>query len=98
MPLLFIMDASGRAKFDGSLIEKIHYNKIISPQFTNQEYGIEDARISYIDGKYFMTTCCVSLERHSTMLYKSVDGLNYNSVGIVLSSEQGYAVVRRQNK
>jgi hypothetical protein len=36
MPLLFIMVASGRAKFDGSLIEKIHYNKIISPQFTNQ--------------------------------------------------------------
>ena len=34
---------------DGSEIKKIHYDKIIEPQFTSQEYGIEDARISFID-------------------------------------------------
>ena len=65
---------------DGSAIKQIHYDKIISPQFTNQEYGIEDARISFIDGRYYMTTCCVSSERHSTMLYVSDDGLNYTSL------------------
>lgn len=61
---------------DGSAIKEIHYDKIISPQLTSQEYGIEDPRISFIDGRYYMTTCCTSSERHSTMLFVSDDGLN----------------------
>lgn len=72
---------------DGSEIEQVHYDKIISPQFTSQEYGIEDARISFIDGKYYMTTCCVSAERHSTVLYVSDEGLQYNCLGIVLDHQ-----------
>jgi predicted GH43/DUF377 family glycosyl hydrolase len=72
---------------DGFSIKKIHYDKIISPQNTNQEYGIEDARISFIDDRYYMTTCCVSSERHSTILYVSDDGLNYKCLGVVLDSQ-----------
>ncbi len=72
---------------DGSLIRQIHYDKIISPQSTSQEYGIEDPRISFIDGRYYMTACCVSSERHSTMLYISEDGLNYTCLGIVLDHQ-----------
>lgn len=72
---------------DGSAVQQIHYDKIISPQLTSQEYGIEDARISFIDGRYYMTVCCVSSERHSTMLYSSDDGLNYNCSGIVLDHQ-----------
>ncbi|MDQ2718889.1 MAG: glycosidase [Bacteroidota bacterium] len=72
---------------DGSSVKKIHYDKIISPQHTSQEYGIEDPRISFIDDRYYMTTCCVSSERHSTMLYVSDDGLNYKSLGIVLDHQ-----------
>ncbi|HEY5407728.1 MAG TPA: hypothetical protein VIJ92_11595 [Ginsengibacter sp.] len=72
---------------DGSAISNIHYDKIISPQFTSQEYGIEDPRISFIDGRYYMTVCCVSSERHSTMLYVSDDGLNYTSLGVVLDHQ-----------
>ncbi len=72
---------------DGSAINTIHYDKIISPQFTSQEYGIEDPRISFIDGRYYMTVCCVSSERHSTMLYVSDDGLNYTSLGVVLDHQ-----------
>ncbi|MEJ7738390.1 MAG: hypothetical protein WKF97_13255 [Chitinophagaceae bacterium] len=72
---------------DGSAIHQIHYNNIISPHATSQEYGIEDPRISYINGKYYMTTCCVSSERHSTMLYVSEDGLNYSCLGIVLDHQ-----------
>src|SRR5450432_2797913 len=45
---------------EGSSINRIHYDKIISPQYTSQEYGIEDPRISSIGGRYYMTTCCVS--------------------------------------
>jgi len=72
---------------DGSLVTQTHYDKIIAPKFTSQEYGIEDPRISYIDGRYYMTTCCVSSERHSTMLYASDDGLNYTCLGIVLDHQ-----------
>ena len=72
---------------DGSKIEKIHYDKTISPQHTNQEYGIEDARISCIDNRYYMTTCCVSSESHSTILYISEDGLNYTNAGMVLDHQ-----------
>ncbi|HYK44792.1 MAG TPA: hypothetical protein VEV83_06480, partial [Parafilimonas sp.] len=72
---------------DGSSITHVHYDKIIAPQFTSQEYGIEDARISFIDSRYYMTTCCVSSERHSTMLYVSDDGLNYKNCGVVLDHQ-----------
>ena len=72
---------------DGSEINCVHYDKIISPQFTAQEYGIEDPRISFIDGRYYMTTCSVSSERHSTILYVSEDGLNYRCLGIVLDHQ-----------
>jgi len=72
---------------DGSAIKRVHYDKIIAPQFTSQEYGIEDARISFIDSRYYMTACCVSSERHSTMLYVSDDGLNYNNCGVVLDHQ-----------
>jgi beta-1,2-mannobiose phosphorylase / 1,2-beta-oligomannan phosphorylase len=72
---------------EGSEVTHIHYDKIISPQVTSQEYGIEDARISFIDDHYYMTTCCVSSERHSTMLYVSDDGLNYRCLGIILDHQ-----------
>src|SRR5665213_336489 len=72
---------------DATEIKKIHYDKIISPQFESQEYGIEDPRISFIDNRYYMTVCCVSSERHSTMLYVSDDGLNYKCDGIILDHQ-----------
>lgn len=72
---------------DGSRVDTIHYDKIISPRFTSQEYGIEDPRISFIEGRYYMTTCCVSSERHSTILYVSDDGLNYECLGIILDHQ-----------
>ena len=72
---------------DGSSINSIHYDKVIAPEFTSQEYGIEDPRISFIGNRYYMTVCCVSSERHSTMLYVSDDGLNYTSLGVVLDHQ-----------
>ncbi len=72
---------------DGSAVQQIHYDKIISPQLSSQEYGIEDPRISVIEGRYYMTTCCASSERHSTMLYVSDDGLEYKNLGIVLDHQ-----------
>ncbi len=71
----------------GDTVKQVHYDKIISPRFTSQEYGIEDPRISFINGKYYMTVCCVSSERHSTMLYVADDGLNYTCEGVVLDHQ-----------
>jgi len=72
---------------DGLNIVKIHYDKIIEPTETYQEYGVEDARITKIDDKYWMTTCSVSSERHSTTLYSSEDGINYQLEGIILDHQ-----------
>ena len=72
---------------DGSKVIQIHYDKIISPQLSSQEFGIEDARISSIEGNYYMTTCCVSSEGLTTMLFISNDGLNYQRRGIVLDHQ-----------
>ena len=71
----------------GEHVLHIHYEKAISPKASNQEYGIEDPRISAIDGRYYMTTCCVSSERHSTMLYVSDDGLSYSCLGMILDHQ-----------
>ncbi len=68
---------------NGLEIVKVHYNKIIQPEKSYQEYGVEDARITKIADKYYMTVCCVGSERHSTALYVSDNGLEYKSLGII---------------
>lgn len=72
---------------DGTSVLHIHYDKIIAPQRSYQEYGVEDARITKIADTYYMTTCSVSSERHSTTLYTSADGLNYQLEGIILDHQ-----------
>ncbi|GAB3336575.1 glycoside hydrolase family 130 protein [Larkinella ripae] len=72
---------------DGTRVVQVHYDKIIAPQKPYQEYGVEDARITRIGETYYMTTCSVSSERHSTTLYTSTDGLNYALQGIILDHQ-----------
>jgi predicted GH43/DUF377 family glycosyl hydrolase len=72
---------------DGRSVVTIHYDAAIAPARTYQEYGVEDPRISRIDGTYYMTTCSVSAERHSTTLYTSTDGLHYTLQGIILDHQ-----------
>lgn len=72
---------------DGTGVITIHYDKIIAPRQPYQEYGVEDARITQIDDTYYMTTCSVSSERHSTTLYTSTDGLHYTLQGIILDHQ-----------
>jgi predicted GH43/DUF377 family glycosyl hydrolase len=45
---------------DGSEIVAIHYDCAVAPQGSWQGYGVEDPRISRIDGRYLMTTCSVT--------------------------------------
>jgi predicted GH43/DUF377 family glycosyl hydrolase len=72
---------------DGATIVAVHYDRAIEPAASFQHYGVEDARISLIDGRYYMTACSVSAERHCTILYTSDNGLDYVLQGIVLDHQ-----------
>ena len=72
---------------DATATVAIHYDKAIEPAASYQDYGIEDARISRIDGRWYMTTCSVSAERHSTTLHTSDDGLAWQLEGMILDHQ-----------
>ncbi len=72
---------------DGTRVEAVHYDRAIAPAAPYQCYGVEDARITRVDGGYYMTTCSVSPERHSTTLYTSDDALDWRLEGIVLDHQ-----------
>ncbi len=71
----------------GTRVVTVHYDRAIAPRASYQCYGVEDARISRVDGRYYMTTCSVSPERHSTTLYTSDDALDWTLEGIVLDHQ-----------
>ncbi len=75
------LDAEGRN------VVAIHYDRAIAPRTDYQCYGVEDARITRVEGRYYMTTCSVSPERHSTTLYTSDDALDWTLEGIVLDHQ-----------
>ena len=72
---------------EGTRVVAVHYDRALAPEASYQVHGIEDARISHIDGVWYMTTCSVSPERHCTALYTSRDGLDYRLEGIVLDHQ-----------
>jgi len=72
---------------DGLAVVAMHYDRAVAPQDSLQCYGVEDARISRVAGRYLMTTCSVSPERHSTTLYASDDGLDWRFEDIVLDHQ-----------
>ena len=69
---------------DARRIVAVHYDKAIAPASSGQQYGVEDPRISLIDGTYYMTTCTVSAERLGTTLYTSTNGLDWRCRGLIL--------------
>ncbi|MFD1950162.1 glycosidase [Sphingomonas arantia] len=71
----------------GRQIVATHYDRAIAPAAGYQDYGVEDARISRIGDRWYMTTCSVSAERHSTTLHVSDNGLDYRLEGIVLDHQ-----------
>ncbi len=72
---------------DGERIIVAHYDCSVQPQASFQEYGVEDARISRVDGRYYMTTCSVSSERLCTTLYTSDDAFTWTLAGVVLDHQ-----------
>lgn len=72
---------------DARAVVAAHYDKAIAPTASYMACGIEDARISRIDGSWFMTVCAASDERHCTVLYRSENGIDYRPDGIVLDHQ-----------
>jgi predicted GH43/DUF377 family glycosyl hydrolase len=72
---------------DGLAIINMHYDRAVAPADSLQCYGIEDPRISKVEGRFLMTTCSVSPERHSTTLYSSKNGLDWVFEDIVLDHQ-----------
>ena len=72
---------------DGTAVVAVHYDRAIEPAASYQDYGIEDARISRIGERWYMTTCSVSAERHSTTLHTSDDGLDWRLEGMILDHQ-----------
>ncbi|TCM35424.1 glycosidase [Novosphingobium sp. ST904] len=72
---------------EGLNVVAVHYDRAIAPQRSLQCYGIEDARISKVGEDWLMTTCSVSPERHSTTLYSSKNGLDWQFEDIVLDHQ-----------
>ncbi len=72
---------------DGLAVVAIDYDRAIAPQHAVQCYGIEDARISRIDDRWWMTTCSVSPERQSTTLYSSENARDWRFEGVVLDHQ-----------
>ena len=69
---------------DGRSVKAVMYDRAIAPAASYQDYGVEDARITCIDGRYWMTACSVSAERLGTSIYTSDDGLDWRLEGLVL--------------
>lgn len=72
---------------DGLAVVAMHYDRAVAPEDSLQCYGIEDPRISKVEGRFLMTTCSVSPERHSTTLYSSKNGLDWVFEDIVLDHQ-----------
>ncbi|MET0547073.1 MAG: glycosidase [Caulobacterales bacterium] len=72
---------------DGLNVVEVHYDRALAPRGSFQCYGVEDARISRVNGYWLMTTCSVSPERHSTTLYSSGNGLDWTFEDIVLDHQ-----------
>jgi predicted GH43/DUF377 family glycosyl hydrolase len=72
---------------DGMTVLAVHYDRSIAPAADHQCYGVEDPRISLVDGRYYMTTCTVSPERQATTLFTSADGMTWTDEGLVLDHQ-----------
>jgi len=72
---------------DAREIVAVHYDRAIGPTAGYQDYGVEDARISRIGDRWYMTTCSVSAERHCTTLHISDNGIDYRLEGVVLDHQ-----------
>src|SRR3989344_5225193 len=75
-------------KENGYGIEKIEHRPAFTGIPNESDYGVEDPRITYLDGKYYMTYVGVSIkEGVSTFLAESDDLINWNRLGLIFREQ-----------
>jgi len=72
---------------DGFNIDYIHNLPSIFPEMDYEEYGVEDARITYLDDKYFITYVAVSRHGITTALASTEDFIEFEKHGIIFTTE-----------
>jgi predicted GH43/DUF377 family glycosyl hydrolase len=71
---------------NGRTIDRIGGPAIL-PQHTDEEYGIEDARITAINGRYYITYVAVSRHGAATALASTTDFARFDRHGIIFCPE-----------
>jgi predicted GH43/DUF377 family glycosyl hydrolase len=66
---------------------------LISPVNETEEYGVEDARVTFIDGKYHITYTAVSRDSWATALAVTEDFKNIERRGLVFCPENKDVVI-----
>lgn len=71
---------------DGITIDRLGQPALL-PQTVDEEYGVEDPRITLIDGRYYITYVAVSRFGAATALASTVDFQTYTRHGIIFCPE-----------
>jgi predicted GH43/DUF377 family glycosyl hydrolase len=71
---------------DGKKIEQIGPPAIV-PQTADEEFGVEDPRITPLDGRYYITYVAVSRHSAATSLASTVDFKSFERHGIIFCPE-----------
>jgi predicted GH43/DUF377 family glycosyl hydrolase len=71
---------------DGKKVDRIG-PPVLSPQTTDEEYGVEDPRITAIDGRYYVTYVAVSRHGAATALASTTDFGSFERHGIIFCPE-----------
>jgi predicted GH43/DUF377 family glycosyl hydrolase len=66
---------------------------LISPVDETEEYGVEDARVTFIDGRYYITYTAVSQDSWATALAVTEDFKNIERRGLVFYPENKDVVI-----
>jgi len=72
---------------DGVNIDRIDESPTIFPQGPYEEFGIEDARITHIDDKFYITYVAVSKHGITTGLISTKDFNHFERLGIIFTTD-----------
>jgi predicted GH43/DUF377 family glycosyl hydrolase len=84
--LTFVSNIRVAYSRDGKSIDRIG-DPVLSPQETYEEFGVEDPRITPLDGRYYVTYVAVSQHGAATALASTTDFKSFERHGIIFCPE-----------
>ena len=84
--LTFVSHLRMAVSSDGETIDEIS-GPILQPERIEEEYGVEDPRITALDGGYQVTCVCVSRHGAATELFATSDFQQFDRRGIIFCPE-----------